>query len=172
MSRMDDAAIREAMARASVAAEPPWGLKEVARLVTLTREDFPRVAAEAVARGSEVEGLRAEVERLTRERDELAELHRMREAAICVAAQCNTPESAKQHRIEKGNPYWTLAYSDVCAAVDREMALRAAALPEDAEERIAKALSANFGHDLTNYHDRRIIERVTASVLAALRGDA
>lgn len=44
-------------------------------------------------------------------------------AAISTAAGQNTRESAKQ-RIGRDNPYWTPAYEDVCAAVDREMALR------------------------------------------------
>jgi len=47
-------------------------------------EDFPRVAAEALARGTEVEGLRAEVARLTAERDEAHEnLTRLADYALC-----------------------------------------------------------------------------------------
>jgi hypothetical protein len=45
-------------------------------------------------------------------------------AAISVAAMCNTRESAAKQRIDKSSPYWTAAYGDVVAAVEREMALR------------------------------------------------
>lgn len=135
---------------------------------------------------AEIARLRAEVERLTRDRDlaerkaavcredaeisarraesaearvaELEELHRMREAAISVAAQCNTESSAKEQRIERGNPYWTPAYSDVCAAVDREIVLRARVAELEAElarrpritvnERIAPPLVFDAGDPL------------------------
>lgn len=44
-------------------------------------------------------------------------------AAVSVVSLQNTRESLKR-RIDKTHPYWTHAYGDVCAAVDREIALR------------------------------------------------
>jgi len=52
-----------------------------------------------------------------------AELHTMKLAAIMTASIQNTPESV-QGRIRRDNPYWTVAYDDVCRAIDREMGLR------------------------------------------------
>jgi hypothetical protein len=51
------------------------------------------------------------------------ELHTMKLAAIMTASIQNTEESIKG-RIGRDNPYWTVAYDDVCKAVDREMGLR------------------------------------------------
>jgi hypothetical protein len=48
------------------------------------------------------------------------ELHVMQLAAIMTASLQNTQGSAS-HRIDKSNPYWTVAYDDVCRAVDREI---------------------------------------------------
>lgn len=47
----------------------------------------------------------------------------MRLAAISTATWANT-ETSKADRIGKANPYWTVAYGDVCAAIDREMSWR------------------------------------------------
>ena len=64
---------------------------------------------------------------------EIARLHAMsidlereqiRLAACGVAALANTPESAKSKRIYPNSQYWSASYSDVCDAVDREIALR------------------------------------------------
>ncbi len=43
--------------------------------------------------------------------------------AISTASLQNTPETIKG-RITKENPYWSVAYSDVCVVVDREVELR------------------------------------------------
>jgi hypothetical protein len=51
------------------------------------------------------------------------ELHTMQLAAIMTASIQNTNESAAA-RIDRSNPYWTVAYDDVCKAVDREMGHR------------------------------------------------
>lgn len=48
---------------------------------------------------------------------------RMQLAACGVAAMQNTSE-ARTERIGPQSPYWSAAYGDVCAAVDREIALR------------------------------------------------
>lgn len=50
------------------------------------------------------------------------DLHVMQLAAISTASIQNTETSIKD-RIGRENPYWTTAYGDVCAAVDREMEL-------------------------------------------------
>lgn len=52
------------------------------------------------------------------------ENHVMQLAAIMTASMQNT-ESTVKDRIDRSNPYWTVAYQDVCTAVDREMKLRA-----------------------------------------------
>ncbi len=44
-------------------------------------------------------------------------------AAISTASIQNTPDSRKD-RITQDHPYWSVAYSDVCVAIDREIALR------------------------------------------------
>jgi len=51
------------------------------------------------------------------------ETERMRNVACGVAALGNT-EKTRAERIRKDNPYYSASYADVCAAVDREMALR------------------------------------------------
>lgn len=54
----------------------------------------------------------------------LLELHQMQMAGIMTASFQNTPSTVKD-RLDPSSPYWTQAYADVCAAVDREMALLA-----------------------------------------------
>lgn len=56
-------------------------------------------------------------------REEL-ETERIRLAACATAALGNT-EAAKAERLTPDHPYWSASYGDVCAAVDREIALRA-----------------------------------------------
>jgi len=63
---------------------------------------------------------------------------RMALVAVSVVAGANTPHTAEHVRLPKDHPYWTVAHDDVCAAVDREMALRAdlaAALAQLADEK-------------------------------------
>lgn len=84
----------------------------------------------------DIASLRATIERLTRERDEERELHRMRLTAIEVCAGCNTPRSSMKQRLSVGSPYWTNAYYCTLEAVDREMKERARA--DDAEATIAR----------------------------------
>jgi hypothetical protein len=55
-------------------------------------------------------------------RDQL-ETERLKLAACTTAALGNTPETVAQ-RLDREHPYWSASYGDVCAAVDREMALR------------------------------------------------
>lgn len=61
---------------------------------------------------------------LAEEVAKLREQHNMELAGISTASIQNTPSSIKG-RITRDNPYWTVAYGDVCVAVDREMKLRA-----------------------------------------------
>ena len=58
-------------------------------------------------------------------KDEEIEKLRIQLAACGVAAMQNTTESAL-NRITKDNPYWSVSYSDVCDAVDREIRNRKA----------------------------------------------
>ena len=53
------------------------------------------------------------------------EIYRMQMTAISTITLANTPESYRLAKIEKGHPYWTPAYEDVCATVEREIFLRA-----------------------------------------------
>ena len=59
------------------------------------------------------------------------ELHTLQMAAVMTATVQNTETSIKD-RIDRGHPYWSQAYADVCAAVDREMAHRSALAAERA----------------------------------------
>lgn len=54
------------------------------------------------------------------------EHERMRLACCGVAAMQNTPASIERHRLPADSPYRSGSYDDVCAAVDREMALQSA----------------------------------------------
>lgn len=51
------------------------------------------------------------------------ETERMRLVA-CMTASVQNTESSKTERLAPEHPYWSVAYSDVCRAVDREMTLR------------------------------------------------
>ena len=78
----------------------------------------------------------ANCERLKRERDESAELHNRQLAAISAASFCNTEASRERWGIEDDNECWSVAYSDACEAVRREMFERSRA--ETAEARVAE----------------------------------
>jgi hypothetical protein len=70
---------------------------------------------------------------------QVAELERLRMqlAACSVAASQNTDEAVKLRLIDSNNPRWSLAYSDICAAVDREIALR-----KEVDQLLAKIIYA------------------------------
>lgn len=61
-----------------------------------------------------------EIAQLRRELEEIKELHRIQIAAICSATLQNTDSSVKD-RIKPDNLYWSVAYGDVCNAIDREI---------------------------------------------------
>ena len=88
--------------------------------------------------------VRTQTEALEKAEAEL-EMWQMRLAACTTAALGNTPESAAQ-RISKDNPYYSATYGDVCAAVDREMALRAevAGLQQGQEARVMPSLIMDY----------------------------
>lgn len=56
-------------------------------------------------------------------REWLQEDSSMKLAGVSTACLQNTEKTIKD-RIDKSNPYWTVAYGDVCDTVDREMKLR------------------------------------------------
>jgi len=66
-----------------------------------------------------------DLDRLRAELEQVKELHYLQLAAISVATLQNT-EDSKKERIAFDNPYWTVAYGDVCVAIDREIAERVA----------------------------------------------
>lgn len=88
-------------------------------------------------------------------KDEIERL-RLQLAGCGVAAMQNT-DKTRADRIDRNNPYWSASYGDVCAAVDREMALRAevarlrkiaeaAAKMEEALEAAKECLEETFGN--------------------------
>ena len=77
------------------------------------------------------------------------EIEKMRLAACGVAAIQNTRITIKD-RIKSDSPYWSASYSDVCRAVDREIALR---------EKLELVESALF---------RRLTHRVESVLLAQI----
>jgi hypothetical protein len=158
--RLTDATIREAMEGLDLLS--PNALDLWAR----------GFAAEALARGSEVEGLRAEVERLTRERDE---------ARDSVTALASVAIDGSHDGVA---PAGLVAQQGIAAirGLRAEVArLRAAALPEDAEMRIAKELFAqgvegagnkveNFPWTIAKESWKERARGKARAVLAALRG--
>ncbi len=100
---------------------------------TLEVEQAIRNAEIGYYRTGDADVLAAEVERLE-------DLHRMQLAGISTATLQNTVASTAD-RILKDNPYWTIAYGDVCTAVDREIAQRVRA--EAAEARVAELEAQN-----------------------------
>lgn len=105
--------------------------------VTGNSENAVEVVTSPFARQLETE-LSAALNVLADKERELAamrELHDVQLAAISTACVQNTRDSATM-RIWRENPYWTVAYGDVCVAVDREMAERARA--EKAERELAE----------------------------------
>jgi len=66
------------------------------------------------------------------------ETERLRLVACSVATTINTPATIA-HRIKPDNPYYSVAYADVCAAVDREIAERQRADAAEQERDTASA---------------------------------
>lgn len=110
---------------ASVGVAPSAG--SPATVHSTSADDCP-TCAEEEARSllHEIANLRARCERLERRLAEVEELHLMQLAGISTATFQNTKTSIKD-RIGPDNPYYTVAYGDVCRAIDREMEWRAKA---------------------------------------------
>ena len=88
------------------------------------------------------------------------ELHSSQLAATMTASVQNTEESKKE-RIAPDHPYYTVAYADVCAAVDREIALR---------DRNALLEEAYNGCQIHNDHLRAEVARLDQSLATAADG--
>lgn len=71
---------------------------------------------------SELAQLRSQNTALEAKLKELEELHTMELAAVSTASIQNTPSTITD-RIAREHPYWSVAYSDTCRAVDREVKL-------------------------------------------------
>lgn len=132
-----DARILLTRLRAQPAGEWERGMREAAKICNSRIAHGNRSAecyeAERCAKAilaRTLEHRAAEAERTFEERFAL------KFAAIMTVSIQNTREAIKQ-RISVDNPYWTVAYSDVCAAVDREIRERERA--EEAERRLAEA---------------------------------
>lgn len=127
----------------------------------------------------EAEGLRAEVERLARERDEAEGARILNANALKAALAANEAMGREDYLNKQAIRVGGDAVRELNAEVAR---LRAAALPEDAEERIKLALYrlhretwAEKGVEAATLDDPRLNERMVAfarAVLAALRRDA
>jgi hypothetical protein len=71
---------------------------------------------------------------------EARDIHRMQLVAISQASLQNT-ETTRRERIGRESAYWTQAYADVCAAVDREMRERERArLSEERRQELEERL--------------------------------
>jgi hypothetical protein len=105
--------------------------------------DVPRPAGEEHWHDREISAAEY-AQALTLALKSIEEYH-MQAAAVMTATIQNTPTTIKD-RIGRENPYWTQAYADVCAAVDREMRERARAEKAEAEiERLKKCMETNAG---------------------------
>jgi hypothetical protein len=94
------------------------------------------------------------------------ETQTMQLAAIMTASIQNTP-STRQERIARDHPYWSVAYSDVCVAIDREIALR-----EQLDA--AEAVLATHNRDFVITELEQQIATLTAeneALKAGIRGD-
>jgi hypothetical protein len=94
---------------------------------------------------------------LARLRKEL-ERERIRLAACTQAALDNTDDAIKERRLSQDNEYWSATYGDVCAAVDREIALR----QENARLREEKESLTNLWNDANK--DVLSLERENATL--------
>ena len=168
MNRMDDAAIREAQAREPIAHEELmrvtgmgdwWGRRGEIRahipadperdtdlVIGRSLQDVPALAAEALARGEESAALRAEVERLTRERDEALSAADATidvtpgEGLASVVRRVCEESNDTQAKLDRATHMASKAHAARESAEAEVARLRAEAIPADAEERGAIAL--------------------------------
>jgi hypothetical protein len=94
------------------------------------------------------------------------EVERMRLVACGVGAMANTPESAKQQRVDVESPYFCASVGDVYAAVDREMKLR-----EELEVANDRAFRASEAHVVTMGKFQAALDIIGKVVKTKLQGD-
>lgn len=94
------------------------------------------------------------------------EVERMRLVACGVGAMANTPESAKQQRVDVNSPYFCASVGDVYAAVDREMKLR-----EELEVANDRAFRASEAHVVTMGKFQAALDIIGKVVKTKLQGD-
>lgn len=82
-------------------------------------------------------------------------------AAISTASIQNTKKTIVD-RLEPDHPYYTIAYGDVCAAIDREI---------QAREKLAKAVEALELIGETNLHGFANTSHYARKTLAEIRGE-
>lgn len=107
------------------------------------------------------------------------ETERLRLAGCGMAAMSNT-DASRKGRLGPDSPYYSASYADVCAAVDREMALRAALTEaereRDAQTEIARAVlrtAEELGAKLDEaQRERDEAEAALAAFDAAVRGES
>lgn len=83
------------------------------------------------------------------------EIEGNRLTACGVAAMCNTTESLAHNRIDKGNPYYSAALSDVYRAVEREIKLR-----DDLQEANERSFRASEAHVVTMGNLEMALDRI------------
>lgn len=71
----------------------------------------------------EAEEMEMKIKTLEARIKELEEKHRLQLSAIMTIAYANTEEAFNRCLIDEENPYWTVAFDDVCETVKREMGL-------------------------------------------------
>jgi len=122
--------------------------------------------AEANGRANRFQMLVIERDKQLDRAKEDAQTERMRLAGCGVVAGQNTPKSAAD-RLDKNDPYWSSSYGDVCAAVDREMALRADL--KDFEKFIDDVQAATGLHREWEYRDQviRDVKQLVADLATA-----
>lgn len=85
------------------------------------------------------------------------ETHIMQLAAISTATLQNTETTIKD-RIPKDSPYWTVAYADVCTAIDREIRERNRA---NAAEHDIQAYRGALGYSVPASHNGKLFDGTT-----------
>jgi hypothetical protein len=122
---------------------------DTADFIAHAREDVPYLLAALDAAKAESATLRVQIEAERTMGADTIETLRMQLVGCSTASFQNT-EASKADRIAQDNPYWSVAYSDVCAAVDREIALRAErdALRAKLDQAMLDRSDANAARDL------------------------
>lgn len=101
------------------------------------------------------------------------ENHNMQLAAISTATIQNTRSSTKD-RLFRTSPYWTIAYGDVCVAIDREMNHREYVVLLEAKLRAASALAfstSNNDNETTIKDLRNEVKRLRNEVIWCFQED-